>query len=71
LVENGFEKYQIISGIWMKTIQVSMLQHTDEMVWFTNILFRSDPNLSNQMMLHKASIPNIEEKMLKKTRRIS
>jgi hypothetical protein len=64
--ENGFEKYRIISGIWMKMIQVSMLQHTEEMVWLTNILFRSDPNLSNQMMLYIENIPITDKMTLKK-----
>jgi hypothetical protein len=66
LVEKGFEKYRFISGIWMNMIQVSILKHTDEMLWLTNILFRSDPNLSNQMMLYIGNIPITDKMTLKK-----
>jgi hypothetical protein len=67
LVENGSEKYRIISGIWTKMIQVIMLQHTEETIRLTNILFSSDPNLSNQIMLYIDNIPNNDKTMLKKT----
>jgi hypothetical protein len=33
-----------------------------------NILFRSDPNLSNQMILYIKNITAIDNKMLEKTR---
>jgi hypothetical protein len=45
-----------------------MFQHIEETILLKNILFRSDPNLSNQMILYIKNITAIDNKMLEKTR---
>jgi hypothetical protein len=55
-----------IIGVWRHTIGTMRYQQTDAKSWLINVLFESEPNLSNQMIPYRERI-TIKDKSTDKT----
>ena len=45
-----------ICGVWRHKIRTMRYQQTDAKSWLINVLFESEPNLSNQMIPYRERI---------------